>query len=77
MTCLEKTHYVAHIIFKAQVYHPIRFIHTEKFAIVESETFFLQHIDQSPGRCNYYVKTLAHVMTLLAHRNSTNAKKRV
>lgn len=77
MTHLEETHNISHIIFESQVNHPIRLVHTEVFAVIERESFLLQHIDESSW-CRYDdMQPLVERMALLAHRNTTNTQKAV
>lgn len=73
MTHFEETHNISHIVFESQVNHPVRLVHTEVFAVIERESFLLQHIDESSRCCYNDVQPFVEGMPLLAHGNTTNA----
>ena len=74
---LEKADDVADVIFKSKINHPVSFIHTEVFAVVECKSFLFEHVDQTTWSCNNYMNSFAQNVALLAHRDAPYTEKRV
>jgi hypothetical protein len=74
---LEEAHYVPHVVLEAKVDHSIRLIHAKKLAVIERETFPLEHVNQATGSGDDNMKTFGHGRTLFVHRYTTHAKQRV
>ncbi len=64
-TYLEKAHDITNVILKAQVNHAIGLVHTQEFAVIESETSLFEHINQTTWCSHKYVQTLVEDVTLL------------
>lgn len=72
---LEETHNIPHVVFETQIDHTVSFVHAEILAIVESEPFFLQHVNETPGSRDYDMQSLGHNMALLIHRDTSDAQQ--